>query len=292
MLVLRFVGLSRSTYYYQHSRSRRPRTPCGGRPKPGWSWTTGKKRMCDEEIKEKLLGLIEGDGYYYGYLKLTRDLRRKYGLLINKKKVYRLCKEMDILSPQRQKLAESERKIVRNWKPTASNQLWATDIKYGYIDGESRFFQVASIIDVFDRSIVGYYMGVACPSKSVLEVLEKARKTRGLKEPGLVLRSDNGPQFRSHLMRAGWERIGGAQEVIPFKTPNANAHIESFHSILERECLADSKFMTYWDAYQAIERFMQFYNARRLHSACGYRPPDEYYRANQSKDASCTAAGT
>ncbi|HHW27007.1 MAG TPA: transposase [Firmicutes bacterium] len=46
------------------------------------------------------------------------------------------------------------------------------------------------------------------------------------------------------------------------RRPHQNAHIESFHSILERECLADSKFMTYWDAYQAIEGFMQFHNTR------------------------------
>lgn len=151
---------------------------------------------------------------------------------------------------------------------------------------------MASILDVFDRSIVGYYMGLVCPSKNVLEALEKARKARGLKEPGLVLRSDNGPQFNSHLMRGGCEKLGVIQEFIPFKTPNANAHIESFHSILERECLADRTSMTYWDAYQAIEAFMQFYNTRRLHSACGYQPPDEYYRANQSKGAICIAAGS
>lgn len=292
MFVLRVVGLSRSTYYYQHSLSRKPRTRCGGRPKPGWSWTGAGKRMCDEEIKEKLLALIEEDGYYYGYVKLTHALRREHGLIINKKKVYRLCKEMDILSPQRQRLAKTPRKVARTRNVTGSNQLWATDIKYGYIEGEGRFFQVASIIDVFDRSIVGYHMGITCKSKDVLETLVKALKARGVKGPGLVLRSDNGPQFSSHLMREGCEKLGVSQEFIPFKTPNANAHIESFHSILERECLADNTFMTFWDAYQAIEAFMQFYNTRRLHSGCGYRPPSAYYRANQSKDAICIAAGT
>jgi len=248
--------------------------------------------MCDEEIKEKLQALIEDECYYYGYVKLTHALRREHGLLINKKKVYRLCKEMDILSPQRQRLVKPVRKLARNRKVTASNQLWATDIKYGYIEGESRFFQVASVIDVFDRSIVGYYMGLTCPSRDVLETLVKALKARGLKRLEMVLRSDNGPQFSSHLMREGCEKLGISQEFIPYKTPNANAHIESFHSILERECLADNTFMTYWDAYKAVEAFMKFYNTRRLHSACGYRPPGEYYRANRSKDATCIAAGT
>jgi putative transposase len=46
---------------------------------------------------------IAGDGYAYGYRKLTVILRREHQLVINKKKVYRLCKELDILRPQRQK---------------------------------------------------------------------------------------------------------------------------------------------------------------------------------------------
>ncbi len=45
---------------------------------------------------------IESDGFAYGYLKLTHLLRREHGLVINKKKVYRLCQELDVLKPQRQ----------------------------------------------------------------------------------------------------------------------------------------------------------------------------------------------
>jgi len=287
--VLRFVGLSRSTYYYQRRRSVKPRVHRGGRPRPGWSWAEASKKMCDEEIKERLLALIEDDGCYYGYLKLTHALRRYYRLLINKKKVYRLCKEMDILSAQRPRLMKPPRKVAKSRNITGSNQLWAMDIKYGYVEGESRFFQVVSIIDVFDRSIVGYHMGLVCPSQSVLEALTSALKARGLKKPGLVLRSDNGPQFSSRLVREGCSKLGITQEFIPFRTPDANAHIESFHSILEKECLADHTFQTYWEAYQAVEAYMRFYNTRRLHSACGYRPPEEYYRAKRTTAAICTA---
>lgn len=288
-LVLRFVGLSRSTYYHHLRRWGKPRAHGGGRPKPGWSWTEAGNRMCDEQIKQRLLSLIEGDGYYYGYRKLTHALRRDHGLLINKKKVYRLCKEMDILSPQPQRLMKYPRKVARIRNVTGSNQLWEMDIKYGYIEGERRFFQIASIIDVFDRCIVGYYMGITCPSQSALEALAKALKARRLNKPGLVLRSDNGPQFNSRLMREGCKRLGVSQEFIPFQTPDANAHIESFHSILERECLADNRFENYWQAYQTVEAFVRFYNSRRLHSACGYRPPEEYYRANRTKAAMCNA---
>lgn len=44
---------------------------------------------------------VEGGGYPYGYKKLTVALQDEHDLVINHKKVYRLCKEMNILRPQR-----------------------------------------------------------------------------------------------------------------------------------------------------------------------------------------------
>jgi len=46
------------------------------------------------------LELVAGGGFPYGYRKLTVCLKEDYKLKINKKKVYRLCKELDILRPQ------------------------------------------------------------------------------------------------------------------------------------------------------------------------------------------------
>lgn len=70
-----------------------------GRPAPGYSIKEDGQKVSDEQIKEYLLEEIAGDGFNYGYRKLTKLLRRKYNLIINKKKVYRLCKDLGILRP-------------------------------------------------------------------------------------------------------------------------------------------------------------------------------------------------
>lgn len=231
MLVLRIVELSRSTYYYQLKRSGESSLPRGGRPVPGWSRAKNGRKVFDDEIRGELLKLIEKDGEYYGYLKLARELQRQ-GIIINKKKVYRLCKDMRILRPQRKLNPRPPRKVAKNRLITGSNQLWETDIKYGYVDGEDRFFYVASILDVFDRCIVATHVGLTCKSKDILKILSVALRNRGLRETAdLILRSDNGPQFRSKLLNKECQKLGIKQEFIPYKTPNMNAHIESFHSI-------------------------------------------------------------
>jgi putative transposase len=71
------------------------------------------------------------------------------------------------------------------------------DLKYGYIMDTKQFFFQLSVIDVFDRSIVDYHLGLRATAKDAGRVLENALKNRGLK-PGQklpVIRTDNGPQF-------------------------------------------------------------------------------------------------
>ncbi|WP_159071980.1 IS3 family transposase [Carboxydocella thermautotrophica] len=158
---MRIVGVSRSTYYYQLKREYAQRRASGGRPVPGYSCDEQKTKISDEEIKKWLLQFIENEGFAYGYIKLTMALRKTLGLIINKKKVYRLCKQLGNLRPQRKIKPNHPKKLARNRTINNSNQLWETDLKYGYIAGEKRFFSLfCHVIDVYDRSIVGYHIGL------------------------------------------------------------------------------------------------------------------------------------
>jgi len=74
--------------------------------------------------------LIAGDGFPYGYKKLTIHLKEDYGLIINHKKVYRLCKELNILRPQRKINPLRPKKLAKREKVTAPNQQWQADVKY------------------------------------------------------------------------------------------------------------------------------------------------------------------
>ena len=163
----------------------------------------------------------------FGYRKLTKLLRRQHRLVINKKKVYRLCKKMNVLRPQRTLKVKHPKRLANNRIITGSNQLWETDIKYGWIAGEQRFFFLMSIIDVFDRAIVAYHLGLSCEAKDLVQITQEALMKRRLfdKVNRPVMRSDNGPQFISHRFAEACEQFEMVHERIPPKTPNKNAHI-------------------------------------------------------------------
>ncbi|MDQ0221460.1 putative transposase [Peribacillus cavernae] len=277
--MLKIIGIARSTYYYQKNYRVEEKKVSEGRPAPGYSYTEDGNKISDEQIKELLLEEIAGDAYNYGYRKLTKVLRRNHKLIINKKKVYRLCKELGILRPQRQKKSSYPRKLARNRTITGSNQLWEADIKYGYIEGEDRFFFVLSVIDVYDRGIVDYHMGLSCTAKDTIQALHRALFNRQQFDQleKLVIRTDNGPQFISHTFEEFCENYKVEHERIPPKTPNMNAHIESFHRIFEDDCLSRWQFETYAEAYEAVTEFMVFYNERRIHSSILDLSPKEFY---------------
>jgi putative transposase len=280
-VVLRIVGVSEATYYYRKKHFKQERMYNGGRPIPGFSLDHKRRPVSDEQIKEWLMELIAGDESTYGYRKLTICLKRQYGLIINKKKVYRLCQELDILQPQRRKRIHYPRKLANNREIRASNQLWEMDVKYGYIAAEQRFFFLLSLIDVYDRSIIDYHIGLSCEGKHAAQILQRALWKRQLfgKEQLPVVRTDNGPQFISYAFEEACLKLQVEHERIPPKTPNKNAHIEAFHAILEQDCLSRHEFESYQDAYHIVSDYLLFYNQRRIHGSLHDLSPAEFLLA-------------
>lgn len=281
--VLRTLGLSESTYYDRKKRATQPQTDLlsnsirRGRPVPGYSLTVTNEKVYDEQIKAWILELLEGEECIYGYRLLAKCIRKRYDVKLNKKKAYRLCKELGILQRAHKQVQKYPRRLPKNHVITASNQLWQIDIKYGYVIGRERFFYVFSIIDVFDRVIVNQYKGTVCTAKHIVQTLSHALESRIKPSEAMpIIRSDNGPQFVSKLFGDTCESLSLVHERIPPRTPNMNAYIESFHSLLERHVFSKRQFMTFEEAYESLDEYVDFYNNRRMHGSLKDMPPTQF----------------
>lgn len=290
---MKILGLERSLYYYHQNDSPSEEKITRGRPCPGYSLDKRGEKIPDEQIEEFLMEAVEGEQVVYGYRKLTHFLRTEHQLEINSKKVYRLCKKLEILLPKREKKSKYPRRLARNHVITGSNQLWQLDIKYGSIEDSGRFFFLASAIDVFDRTIVGYYRGSHCKTMDITKMLKETLIKRGINysknkdqevQDPLIIRTDNGPQFVSEAFGEFCEESHVIHERIPKKSPNSNAYIESFHSIIERECFRRNVFEFYEEAYFTIDDFMDFYNNRRFHGSLNFMSPMQFYETNKQRE--------
>ena len=279
--VLAVCEVASSTWYDRQRRAKSPAsTPQGkrGRPYPGYSYDIQGNPVLDCSIvlllkqyrsRPECMNAV-------GYHCLRHYLRRDHGIIVNPKKLYRLCKAHDLLLPRHRKKRQKHHKISRNRVITQPNRLWQFDIKYGYIHGENRHFYLAAFKDIFDKEIVGYHIGLHCQGHHLALAFQEAVRKRQLNDTsGLVIRSDNGPQMTSYQFQQSLAEQC-EHEFIPPGCPNKNAYIESFFSIIETEFLQVRYFNTFQEAYVQLVDFIDYYNQRRLHGSLFYLPPREF----------------
>jgi len=101
-------------------------------------------------------------------------------MTVNHKKIYRLCKENQLLLKRKKKIKQIK-KLASNQIVTGPNQLWQFDIKYGYIHGENRHFYFLAFVDVFTKKVMGYHLGHFCKA-SDLKLVNRRSSPSGIVE--------------------------------------------------------------------------------------------------------------
>jgi putative transposase len=218
----------------------------------------------------------------YGYRRITAELHRR-GMQINHKRVVRIMREDNLLGlqPERFKVTtDSNHKfevylnLASRMKLTGINQLWVADITYIRLKAE--FVYLAVILDGFSRKVVGWALDRTLAIRLTIGALQQAIESRH-PEPGLVHHSDRGLQYAS----AEYAKVLENNRVIPSMSrpanPYDNASCESFMKTLKREEIYANNYNDLEHLRANIEEFIeQYYNRLRLHSALGYRPPEEF----------------
>lgn len=266
--ICRYADLPKTTWYKSKKKDQANKGRVRARYKP---------KPDDGPIVDIIRGYrslppFENEG---GHRKLTLYIKRDFNLVINHKKMHRICKVYGLGLPKRRRQRQRLRRISSNRQVTGPDQLWQFDIKYGYIPGENRFFFICAFIDVFSRKVVDFHIGRHCTAEDILTTLRRALKSRGINDDHhLIIRSDNGPQMSSRKFEEDLLGLPCDHEFIPIATPDKNAYIESFFSILECALLTNSYFMTFGEAYAAVVEFINFYNTKRIHGSIKMAPEE------------------
>lgn len=213
---------------------------------------------------------------------LSHYLASEHGMCVNHKKVYRLCRENNLLLfTQSQVRTKVKKKRCEYKEITGPNQLWQFDLKHIYIHGEKAWCYLLSFIDVFTKKIVAYSLGKTLKAGQLILTLNSALVAENIgHDHPLLIRSDNGPQMSSNRFHFYLKRLERkiTHEFIPPRTPNRNAYIESFFSILEKTVIEIRYFKTYADVYEAVVDFIDFYNNRRLHGSIRKMSPINFIK--------------
>jgi putative transposase len=218
----------------------------------------------------------------YGYRRISAELRRR-GMLVNHKRVARIMREDNLLAVQPRQFVvttdsnhelEIYLNLARRMKLTGIDQLWVADITYIRLRAE--FVYLAVILDGFSRKVVGWALERGITSRLTIAALQQAIAERQPR-PGLVHHSDRGVQYAA----GEYVAVLNQHQMIPSMSrpanPYDNASCESFMKTLKREEIYASRYENLENLRANVEVFIeQYYNKQRLHSALGYRSPEEF----------------
>lgn len=275
--VLKYLGIASSSFYYTPKEDTQTR----GKKQSKVTRIAGKGYVSNEQVVREIEALLEKEFVDYGYRKVTHWLRQVKKYVINEKKVYRLMKQHGLLNRRDKPKKMSNRLWVNQLipTPTASFEHLEVDIKYMWIAGKRRYALLMTIIDVRSRWVLGQLMDWRIRKGDVIELFKKVFSQYPFPK-SVFVRNDNGSQFEAQMVRLYFEDEKVIQEFTRPATPEQNAHIESYHSILESVICVKYEFEDLEEARQTMNRFVQFYNFERIHSGIGYTWPAKYLSEN------------
>lgn len=217
----------------------------------------------------------------YGYRRITDELNNR-GIIINHKTVLRLMKVLGLKSVIRIKKYKSYKgeqgKIApnileRNFKATAPNQKWATDITEFNVSGNKLY--LSPIIDLFNQEIISYELTERPMFSQVIMMLKKAFN-KIPNNTNLTLHSDQGWQYQMKQYQYLLKEKGIIQSMSRKGNCLDNAIIENFFGILKSELFYIKKFSSIEELKREIKIYINYYNNERIKSNLNKMSPIQY----------------
>lgn len=201
----------------------------------------------------------------WGFMLCFLYLRNVKGFGWNHKRVYRIYCELELnlrIKPKKRLYREKPAPLA---VPEAANETWSMDFMHDQLS-DGRSFRAFNVIDDFNREGLAIEIDFSLPAGRVIRTLDRIIEWRGRPE---VIRSDNGPEYISHLLAAWAEKHGIQLQFIQPGNPQQNAYIERFNRTVRYDWLNQYIFTTIGEAQQAATAWLWTYNNHRPNMALG-----------------------
>jgi putative transposase len=262
------LNLPRSSYFYHRANLRAP------------------EKYVD--VRRSMAELFEQNYRYYGYRRMGSALR-KVQLYLSEKVVRRLMKQEQLVAATAKRrrygsyLGEispaPDNLINRNFQADALNAKWLTDITEFQIPAGKVY--LSPMIDCFDGLVVSWTIGTRPDADLVNTMLDAAIEKVDVNAKPPTVHSDRGAHYRW----PGWlARIGTAKLVRSRSRKGCspdNAACEGFFGRLKNELFYPRNWRdtTIEQFIDAVNRYIEWYNEKRIKISLGSLSPIEYRRS-------------
>ena len=258
-----------------------------GVTRPGYyAWRqrpTSPRRSQDRVLLEDMRAIVERSGGTYGSPRIHQALTAR-GDRISRRRVERIMRE----DGMRARIARVYRRTAgtHRWfnqhpnrvgrtQASRVNQIWLGDLTYLGVAG--RWWYLAVVLDQYSRRVLAWRLARTRDALFTRSLVDGALRRR--RPPaGLIFHSDRGSEFLGTPFRQRLVAAGVQQSMTRGGAPDEHAHMESFFHSLTGDLIHGRTFHTVEELRRALQRYLQYYNQRRLHSSLDYRSPVDYER--------------
>lgn len=168
-----------------------------------------------------------------------------------------------------------ENLLNRQFHAELPDKKWLTDVtEFKWYEGlEVHKLYLSAILDLCDRRIVSYVWSEHNDNPLVFNTLDKAVKANPDAHP--IFHSDRGFQYTTREFHHKLVQAGMTQSMSRVGCCIDNGPMEGFWGILKRERYYGQRFTSKQELVQMIDRYIHYYNTRRVQRNLGLLTPME-----------------
>ena len=170
--------------------------------------------------------------------------------------------------------------LIKEFTPTAINQLWVSDITYWKLEGTHVY--ISFITDAYSHKIVGYQLAKTLEAIESIQALKMALQDLNKEEAfELIHHSDRGLQYCSKGYVKELNTLNIKISMTQNGDPLENALAERINGIIKEEYLETYQIKTYKEATELLEKVVDLYNMERPHMSISNLTPDKIHSASE-----------
>jgi len=278
--VCRVWEMPRSSFYDRVARNAVPAVLLKRGPKTA---------LTDDEVLALIQTDLETSTFFgEGHRKVWGRLRFVKGIKVGRKRVLRLMRENNLLSPHRVVQGQPKEhtgKIIT----AAPNVMWGTDGTRIFTQEEG-WCWLFTAVEHWNAECVGWHVTKHGDRFAALQPLSMGIKARfgsvgAAAARGLVLRMDNGSQYLSEHFQNQIKFWGIAPSFAFVAEPQTNGVTERFNRTIKEQVIYGRHYRTIEEVRAAVADFMDRYNQLWLVEKLGFRSPRQAFQEYQLKMA-------
>lgn len=194
---------------------------------------------------------------------------------------YRILSEKKLSSYRGNTRIRKKREKPPERIATKEDQVWCWDITWLPRDIKGYFFYAYTILDIFNREIVGWAVHNSETDELAKQLFKDTVCRRDIKFE--YLHSDNGVPMKGVSLGVFLREMDVRLSFSRPRVSNDNPYIESFYRTLKYKPEYPQRFRNIEEARRWMSEFVNWYNTKHMHSSLDYVTPEQIRTGDAEK---------